>query len=321
MRILRDDDNLYFGIRAFDRDPSGIAATKMGRDGELEGDDHVMVVLDTFGDRRNGFFFAVTPRGARAEGQISNNSESLNFDWDGIWDAAARVDGEGWTAELAIPFKTLRFRKEVDGLGAQRPALRRAPAGDRPLDGGAPRRLDLEPLRGGAPRGALRRAAGPRPRRPALPLGRSDGRGGRGQGRRRRLQERHPEPHRLAHRQHRLRGDGGGRPPGQPDPLPAVLPREAVVLPRGRRHLRGGGARRRQLRPRPLLQPPHRPSPGAGGPDPRGPQGLGARRSLERGLPRRRDGSPGRSRPRSPEPALGPGEPQRPPPVVRGRPS
>ncbi len=146
----------------------------MGRDGDLEGDDHVMVVLDTFGDRRNGFFFAVTPRGARAEGQISNNCESLNFDWDGIWDAAARVDGEGWTAELAIPFKTLRFRKEIRGLGPQRPALRRAPAGDRSLDGGAPRRLDLEPLRGGAPRGALRRATGERPRRPALPLGRSE---------------------------------------------------------------------------------------------------------------------------------------------------
>jgi hypothetical protein len=127
VRILRDDDNLYFGIRAFDRDPSGIAATKMGRDGDLEGDDHVMVVLDTFGDRRNGFFFAVTPRGARAEGQISNNSESLNFDWDGIWDAAARVDGEGWTAELAIPFKTLRFRKEVEawGLNVQRYVARR----------------------------------------------------------------------------------------------------------------------------------------------------------------------------------------------------
>jgi hypothetical protein len=127
VRVLRDDDHLYFGIRCFDRNPGGIAATKIGRDGELEGDDHVMVVLDTFGDRRNGFFFAVTPRGARAEGQISNNSESLNFDWDGIWDAAARVDGGGWTAELAIPFKTLRFRTEVAawGLNVQRYVARR----------------------------------------------------------------------------------------------------------------------------------------------------------------------------------------------------
>ncbi|HSD67046.1 MAG TPA: DUF5916 domain-containing protein [Vicinamibacteria bacterium] len=127
VRIVLDDHGLYFGIRCFDRDPAGIAATKMGRDSELEGDDHVMLVLDTFGDRRNGFFFAVNPRGARAEGQISNNGEELNFDWDGIWDAAARVDDGGWTAEIAIPFKTLRFRKEVAawGLNVQRYVARR----------------------------------------------------------------------------------------------------------------------------------------------------------------------------------------------------
>ncbi len=127
VRVLRDEEALYFGIRCFDRTPSGIAATKMGRDAELEGDDHVLVVLEPFGDRRNGFFFAVNPRGARAEGQIANNSEQLNFDWDGIWDAAARVDGSGWTAELAIPLKTLRFRKEAVawGLNVQRYVARR----------------------------------------------------------------------------------------------------------------------------------------------------------------------------------------------------
>ena len=125
--VLRDDEQLYFGIRCFDRTASGISATKMGRDAELEGDDHVIIVLDTFGDRRNGFFFAVNPRAARAEGQISNNSEHLNYDWDGIWDAAARLDGEGWSAELAIPFKTLRFKTGVAawGLNVQRYIARR----------------------------------------------------------------------------------------------------------------------------------------------------------------------------------------------------
>jgi hypothetical protein len=127
VRVLRDDEHLYFGIRCFDGSPSATAATKMGRDGALEGDDHVLVVLDTFADRRNGFFFAVNPRGARAEGQIANNSEGLNFDWDGIWDASARVDGEGWTAEIALPFKTLRFKADLDawGLNVQRYIARR----------------------------------------------------------------------------------------------------------------------------------------------------------------------------------------------------
>jgi hypothetical protein len=127
VRVLVGADALYVGLRCFDREPARIVATKLGRDAELGGDDHVLVVLDTFGDRRNGFFFGVTPRGARAEGQIANNSESLNFDWDGIWDAAARIDGEGWTAELEIPWKTLRFRSGLDawGLNVQRHLARR----------------------------------------------------------------------------------------------------------------------------------------------------------------------------------------------------
>ena len=185
------------------------------------------------------------------------------------------------------------------GLGAERPALRRAAPGDRPLDGGATGRVDLEPVRGGAPRGALRRATGAGPRRPALPLGRGSRWERRGQGRRRRLQEHHAQPDRLADREHRLRRDGGGRPAGQPDPLPAVLPREAHVLPRGGGDLRGGGPRQQQHRPAALLQPPHRPLPGAGGPDPRRPQGLGPRRPVERRPPRRGDARRGGSRPRS----------------------
>jgi hypothetical protein len=127
IRLVVGDEALYIGVRCFDRDPRGIVATKMGRDGDLEGDDNVLVVLDPFGDRLNGYFFGVNPRGARAEGQIANNSEHLNYDWDGIWDAAARVDGEGWTAELAIPFKTVRFRRGLDtwGLNIQRYLARR----------------------------------------------------------------------------------------------------------------------------------------------------------------------------------------------------
>jgi len=127
VRLLVGEQGLYLGVRCFDRTPSDIVATKLGHDAEIEGDDHVLVVLDPFGDRRNGFFFAVTPRGARAEGQISNNSEQLNFDWDGIWDAAARIESSGWTAEMLIPFKTLRFKADLAswGLNVQRYVARR----------------------------------------------------------------------------------------------------------------------------------------------------------------------------------------------------
>jgi hypothetical protein len=82
----------------------------------------VTIVLDPFFDHRNGFFFQVNPAGARSDGQISNNAQSLTRDWDGIWDAAVTRHSEGWTAEIAIPFKTLRFRPDqtVWGFNVER---------------------------------------------------------------------------------------------------------------------------------------------------------------------------------------------------------
>jgi len=52
----------------------------------------------------------VNPVGARADGQVSNNAERRTLEWDGIWDAAARITEDGWVAEVEIPFKTLRFK-------------------------------------------------------------------------------------------------------------------------------------------------------------------------------------------------------------------
>jgi hypothetical protein len=110
VRILVDDSALYFGVICFDRAPSAIIATQMTRDAELEVDDSVSIVLDPFFDQRNGFFFTVNPVGARVDGQISNNAEFTNFDWDGIWHARSRITDTGWIAEIVIPFKTLRFK-------------------------------------------------------------------------------------------------------------------------------------------------------------------------------------------------------------------
>ena len=86
-----------------------------------------MIVLDPFFDQRNGFFFQVNPSGARADGQVSNNAEELNSDWDGIWNAAARRTESGWQAEIAIPFKTLRFKPEQTtwGLNVERQIKRK----------------------------------------------------------------------------------------------------------------------------------------------------------------------------------------------------
>jgi len=127
VRVLSDADNLYFGITCHDRTPSAIVATQLARDADLEVDDRVLVVIDPFFDHRNGFFFEVNPAGARADGQISNNAEDLTYEWDGIWDARARITDHGWVAEIVVPFKTLRFKpgQDVWGLNVERQIKRR----------------------------------------------------------------------------------------------------------------------------------------------------------------------------------------------------
>jgi len=122
VRVLVDSEALYFGIHCYDRSPTGIVATQLIRDADLDVDDYVSVVIDPFFDHRNGFFFKVNPAGARADGQISNSAEFVSLDWDGIWNAHARITDDGWVAEIVIPFKTLRFKpgQSVWGLNVQR---------------------------------------------------------------------------------------------------------------------------------------------------------------------------------------------------------
>jgi len=92
--------------------PGDLIATQLQRDANLDVDDRLTIVLDPFFDHRNGFFFEVNPAGARADGQISNNAQILTKEWDGIWNVVVSRSADGWTAEIAIPFKTLRFKPD-----------------------------------------------------------------------------------------------------------------------------------------------------------------------------------------------------------------
>jgi hypothetical protein len=122
VRVLFDAQAIYIGIVCGETHPHSIVSTQLTRDANLDVDDRITIVLDPFFDHRNGFFFQVNPAGARADGQISNNAQSLSRDWDGIWDAAVTRTSDGWTAEIAIPFKTLRFRPDqtVWGFNVER---------------------------------------------------------------------------------------------------------------------------------------------------------------------------------------------------------
>jgi len=120
VRVIYDGKNLLIGVHAFDQLPGGIVATEMRRDSDrLLDEDNFQIIIDTFNDSRNGYMFVTTPLGAKLEQQISEEGEgntraglinaNVNRNWDGIWEVAAQVRDDGWTAEIAIPLTTLRF--------------------------------------------------------------------------------------------------------------------------------------------------------------------------------------------------------------------
>jgi len=117
VRVLVDRQQVYVGIRCFDSSPAAVVVSQLARDAELEVDDNVLLVIDPLLDRRNGYFFQVNAAGARSDGQLFNNPEELNYDWDGIWEARTSVDDRGWSVEMAIPFKTVRSRSDRTAWG------------------------------------------------------------------------------------------------------------------------------------------------------------------------------------------------------------
>lgn len=106
--LLRDDDNLYIGVVAYDSEPEKVIGTQMERDAGLNSDDRIEILLDTFRDQRSAFYFATNPSGALVDGLAFANGQ-LNTEWDAIWNVHTRRTDQGWVAEFAIPFKSLSF--------------------------------------------------------------------------------------------------------------------------------------------------------------------------------------------------------------------
>lgn len=114
VRIVYDQATLYVGVELLDREPAQIRASELRRDNSLESDDTFAVLLDSHHDHRNAFLFRINPRGTRYDGIIRNENRNINSDWDEQWTAAATLTERGWVAEIAIPFKILRFSGAKD---------------------------------------------------------------------------------------------------------------------------------------------------------------------------------------------------------------
>ena len=110
VQVGYDGDTLYIGAYCHDSGADQVVVNDIRKDFKTGDQDSFEVVIDTFLDRRNGFMFMTNPAGARSDQQMANEGKEVNASWDGVWFVKTRRVDDGWTVEMAIPFKSLRFQ-------------------------------------------------------------------------------------------------------------------------------------------------------------------------------------------------------------------
>lgn len=118
IRMTYDEDNLYIFAKMLNLGPREYVTPSLRRDFRGEANDVISVVLDTYADRNNAFLFGVNPFGVQREGLIANggsvaSSDTFSTSWDNVWHSKAKISDDFWTVEMAIPFKTLRYKKDL----------------------------------------------------------------------------------------------------------------------------------------------------------------------------------------------------------------
>ena len=108
--MLYDDDNLSSGSGAHDSQVGQVVVSDLKKDFAADANDTVEVVLDTFHDERNGYIFSTNAAGAKYDAQMANEGREVNSSWDGVWYVKTGREETAWVAEMAIPFRTLKFR-------------------------------------------------------------------------------------------------------------------------------------------------------------------------------------------------------------------
>ncbi len=126
VRVIFTNDTLYIGAVMYDSDPSGIIVSDARRDAPMDDTDSFQMIVDTYRDRQNGFVFGTNPAGIEYDAQVTNEGQGgggqgggqmqsggsgagFNINWDAAWEVRTKTTDQGWSAEFAIPFRTLRY--------------------------------------------------------------------------------------------------------------------------------------------------------------------------------------------------------------------
>ncbi len=116
VKIIRGADLIYVAVRAYDTNTRGVRSSQLRRDADMSSDDNITVLIDSYRDRRGAFLFRTNPNGAMWDAQLVG-LDNVNENWNGIWDVVTRRDSVSWSAEFAIPLRTLRFNQGNDIIG------------------------------------------------------------------------------------------------------------------------------------------------------------------------------------------------------------
>ncbi|MAP70707.1 MAG: hydrolase, partial [Candidatus Marinimicrobia bacterium] len=128
VRVMYSDQYFYVSVVAYDKEPNRIVVSDTRRDSPLNNSDSFSFIIDTFKDFQTGYLFGTNAAGIEFDAQITGGGEGgsisrrfsvgsgggFNVNWDAVWEVKSIKSDFGWSAEFAIPFKTLRYKKDKD---------------------------------------------------------------------------------------------------------------------------------------------------------------------------------------------------------------
>jgi hypothetical protein len=128
IRIAYTASTFYVSVVCYDSQPDKLVVSDARRDANLENTDAFIFILDTYKDNQNGFVFGTNSIGVEFDAQVDNEGQGnfnvnrqqggtiggFNINWDGSWEVRTKVGDFGWSAEFAIPLRTIRFQPDKD---------------------------------------------------------------------------------------------------------------------------------------------------------------------------------------------------------------
>ena len=117
VKVLVTPKNIYLGFICYDDLPGKVVAFSKARDSDLDDEDYMKVIFDTYQNGRNGYIFAINPFAARYDALVSYNGESENPNWDGAWEAETRMNDNSWTCRDPHPHKHTYLQQSSRFMG------------------------------------------------------------------------------------------------------------------------------------------------------------------------------------------------------------